>query len=423
MTVEVAATLKRCFHKGNFPINKNWIRHFKVPFILEGVHMIKLFSSESVTEGHPDKICDQISDAILDAYLMQDPYSRVACETAVTTNYVLVFGEITSKGNVNIEEVVRQTIKSIGYDDESIGFDYQTVHIDVRVNEQSPDIAMGVDEKANHELGAGDQGMMFGYANKDTESLMPLPIDLSHRLAQRLAYVRKTGVVQGLYPDGKTQVTVAYEGQTPLYIDHVVLSTQHKESWDQKALRKALIKEVIEPVLSDFDTSQTKYLINPTGKFVQGGPNADSGLTGRKIIVDTYGGFAPHGGGAFSGKDATKVDRSAAYMARFIAKHVVAADLCDVCELEIAYAIGVSEPVSFFVDCHGTEKVSLKAIAQGILETFDLRPSHIIEVLNLRQPIFSKTSAYGHFGQKDVPWEKLTHVDKLRQNVYNKIGD
>jgi S-adenosylmethionine synthetase len=394
-----------------------------VLFILKGVQMIKLFSSESVTEGHPDKICDQISDAVLDAYLSQDPYSRVACETAVTTNYVLVFGEITSKGTVDIEHVVRQTIKNIGYDDESIGFDYKTAHIDVRVNEQSPDIALGVDEKENRELGAGDQGMMFGYANKDTESLMPLPIDLSHRLAERLSYVRKHHIVEGLYPDGKTQVTVAYEGQTPLYIDHVVLSTQHKASWDQKALRDVLIKEVIQPVLEGFDTSQTTYLINPTGKFVVGGPNADSGLTGRKIIVDTYGGFAPHGGGAFSGKDATKVDRSAAYMARFIAKHVVAADFCDVCELEIAYAIGVSEPVSFFVDCHGTEKVDLKTIAQAIKETFDLRPSHIIDVLQLRLPVFSKTSAYGHFGNKDVTWEKLPFIEKLKQNVYNKIGD
>lgn len=385
--------------------------------------MIKLFSSESVTEGHPDKICDQISDAILDAYLSQDPLSRVACETAVTTNYVLVFGEITSKGKVNIEDVVRNTIHHIGYDDESIGFDYQTVTIDVRVNEQSPDIALGVDEKSDHELGAGDQGMMFGYANKDTESLMPLPIELSHRLAERLAYVRKNQLVEGLYPDGKTQVTVAYEGQTPLYIDHVVLSTQHKSTWEQKALRKALIKHVITPVLKSYDTSNTTYLINPTGQFIQGGPNADSGLTGRKIIVDTYGGFAPHGGGAFSGKDATKVDRSAAYMARYIAKHVVAANLSDVCELEIAYAIGMSEPVSFFVDCHGTEKVSLKIIAQAILKTFDLRPSHIIDELSLRTPIFSKTSAYGHFGNKDVPWEKLPHIDKLKENVYNISGD
>jgi len=393
-----------------------------VLFILKGQIMIKLFSSESVTEGHPDKICDQISDAILDAYLSQDPLSRVACETAVTTNYVLVFGEITSKAVVSIEDVVRETIKNIGYDDETIGFDYKTVQIDIKIKEQSPDIALGVDEK-NQELGAGDQGMMFGFANKDTESLMPLPIDLSHQLAARLAYVRKQGIVKGLYPDGKTQVTVAYENQKAIYIDHIVLSTQHHPSWEQKALRKALIEHVVEPILRDFDTSQTKYLINPTGQFIQGGPNADAGLTGRKIIVDTYGGFAPHGGGAFSGKDATKVDRSAAYMARFIAKHAVAADLCDVCEVEIAYAIGVSEPVSFFVDCHGTEKLPLKQIASGIKKTFDLRPSHIIETLQLRTPIFSKTSSYGHFGNKDVPWEKLVFIEKLKKHVYNEIGD
>lgn len=384
--------------------------------------MIKLFSSESVTEGHPDKICDNISDAILDAYLAQDPMSRVACETAVTTNYVLVFGEITSKGIVDIEKVVRETIKSIGYDDETIGFDYKTVHVDIKVKPQSPDIALGVDEDQMHELGAGDQGLMFGFANKDTDSYMPLPIDLAHQLAKRLTEVRKKGIVKGLYPDGKTQVTVAYEDGKALYIDHVVLSTQHHASWTQNDLRKAIIKEVIQPILKDYDTSKTKYLINPTGQFIQGGPNADAGLTGRKIIVDTYGGYAPHGGGAFSGKDATKVDRSAAYMARFIAKHVVAADLCDVCELEIAYAIGVSEPVSFFIDCHGTEKLPLETIANAVKKTFDLRPSHIIDVLSLREPIFSKTSAYGHFGQRDplFPWESLSHIELLKENVYNK---
>lgn len=389
--------------------------------------MIKLFSSESVTEGHPDKVSDQISDAILDAYLTLDPNSRVACETAVTTDYVLVFGEITSTGVVDIDKVVRETIKKIGYDSEALGFNYQTVKIDIKINKQSPDIARGVDEKENKELGAGDQGLMFGYANKETDTYLPLPIYLSHQLSKRLAHVRKEGIIKGLRPDGKTQVTVAYEDGKVKSIDAVVLSTQHDERWvnNQAALQQEIITHIINPILQNYDTTQTRYLINPTGQFLQGGPNGDAGLTGRKIIVDTYGGFAPHGGGAFSGKDATKVDRSAAYMARYIAKNVVAADLCDVCELELAYAIGVSEPVSFFIECHNTEKVDIMLIKNAIAETFDLRPSSIIQALDLKQPIFSKTASYGHFGQDNVtfPWERLDKVAKLKEIIYNNLKD
>ena len=385
--------------------------------------MIKLFSSESVTEGHPDKVSDQISDAILDAYLSQDPNSRVACETAVTTHYVLVFGEITSTGHVDIDQVVRHTIKRIGYDHDDLGFNYKTVKIDVRINQQSPDIARGVNEKEDHELGAGDQGLMFGYANKETETYLPLPIYLAHQLSKRLSFVRKENIISDLRPDGKTQVTIAYENNVYQYIDTIVLSTQHGHTWvgKQDQLKKEIVTHIIDPILKDYDTSHTKYLINPTGQFLQGGPNGDAGLTGRKIIVDTYGGFAPHGGGAFSGKDATKVDRSAAYMARYIAKNVVAANLCDICELEIAYAIGVSEPVSFYIDCHGTEKVEISKLKKAIQEVFDLRPSHIIETLALKNPIYSQTSAYGHFGQNNetFPWERLNKIDILKQKVYN----
>lgn len=385
--------------------------------------MLKLFSSESVTEGHPDKVSDQISDAILDAYLRKDPNSRVACETAVTTNFVLVFGEITSLGVVDIDHVVRETIKKIGYDHDDLGFNYQNVKIDIRINKQSPDIARGVDEHDQKELGAGDQGLMFGYANKETETYLPLPIYLSHQLSKKLSEVRKHNIIQGLRPDGKTQVTVAYEDGVPTYIDAVVLSTQHDQRWvnQQEALKVEILKHVIHPVLKDFDTTKTRYLINPTGQFLQGGPHGDAGLTGRKIIVDTYGGFAPHGGGAFSGKDATKVDRSAAYMARYIAKNVVAADLCDICELELAYAIGVSEPVSFFIDCHNTEKVDIMLIKNAILETFDLKPSQIIKALDLRKPIYSNTSTYGHFGQDNetFPWERLDKVAILKEKIYN----
>ena len=389
--------------------------------------MIKLFSSESVTEGHPDKVSDQISDAILDAYLSKDPNSRVACETAVTTDYVLVFGEITSLGVVDIDHVVRETIKKIGYDHDDLGFNYQNVVIDIRINKQSPDIARGVDEHDQKELGAGDQGLMFGYANKETDTYLPLPIYLSHQLSKKLSEVRKHDIIQGLRPDGKTQVTVAYDNGVPSYIDAVVLSTQHDQRWvnNQEALKVEILNHVINPVLKDFDTTRTRYLINPTGQFLQGGPHGDAGLTGRKIIVDTYGGFAPHGGGAFSGKDATKVDRSAAYMARYIAKNVVAANLCDICELEIAYAIGVSEPVSFFIECHNTEKVDIMVIKKAILETFDLRPSQIIHALDLKKPIYSNTSTYGHFGQDNdtFPWERLDKVAILKKKIYNNIKD
>jgi S-adenosylmethionine synthetase len=389
--------------------------------------MIKLFSSESVTEGHPDKISDQISDAILDAYLKQDPNSRVACETAVTTNYVFVFGEISSKGQVDIDQVVRNTIKNIGYNHDDLGFNYQTVKIDIRINQQSPDIARGVNEKEDHELGAGDQGLMFGFANKETETFLPLPIYLAHQLSKRLSTVRKENIISDLRPDGKTQVTIAYENGMYQYIEAIVLSTQHGHTWvgKQDQLKKEIMTHIIHPILKDYDTARTRYLINPTGQFLQGGPNGDAGLTGRKIIVDTYGGFAPHGGGAFSGKDATKVDRSAAYMARYIAKNVVAANLCDVCELEIAYAIGVSEPVSFFIDCHGTEKVALTNLKNAIQHIFDLRPSHIIEALALKNPIYSQTAAYGHFGQDNntFPWERLDKVDKLREILYNYIKE
>jgi S-adenosylmethionine synthetase len=385
--------------------------------------MIKLFSSESVTEGHPDKVSDQISDAILDAHLKQDPNSRVACETAVTTNYVLVFGEISSKGQVDIDQVVRNTIKNIGYYHDDLGFNYQTVKIDIRINKQSPDIARGVNEKEDHELGAGDQGLMFGFANKETETFLPLPIYLAHQLSKRLSFVRKENIISDLRPDGKTQVTIAYENGMYQYIDAIVLSTQHGHTWvgKQDLLKKEIMTHIVSPILKDYDTARTRYLINPTGQFLQGGPNGDAGLTGRKIIVDTYGGYAPHGGGAFSGKDATKVDRSAAYMARYIAKNVVAANLCDVCELEIAYAIGVSKPVSFFIDCHGTEKVALIKLKKAIQDIFDLRPSHIIEALSLKNPIYLQTAAYGHFGQDNntFPWERLDKVDKLREILYN----
>jgi S-adenosylmethionine synthetase len=322
---------------------------------------------------------------------------------------------------VNIEEVVRKTIIEIGYDKDELGFNGHTVKVDVKIKPQSPDIALGVDENEHKELGAGDQGLMFGYANKDTKVLMPLPIQLSHELAKRLSVVRKQGIIKGLRPDGKTQVTVAYQNHKAIYIDRVVVSTQHDPSWTQDALKKEIIKHVIKPVLADFDTSKTIYYINPTGQFIQGGPHGDAGLTGRKIIVDTYGGFAPHGGGAFSGKDATKVDRSAAYMARYIAKHLVALDFCDVCEIEIAYAIGVSEPVSFYLDCHNTERIDLEILSKAVLKTFDLRPSQIIQSLDLRKPIFNKIASYGHFGREDVlaPWEILNKVEELSKNVYN----
>ena len=381
--------------------------------------MKRLFSSESVTEGHPDKVADLISDAILDAALKEDPKARVACETAVTTNYCLLFGEISTYAHIDYEKVARDTIKRIGYDKKEYGYNADDVLIDVRIKPQSPDIAIGVNKTENKDLGAGDQGLMFGYANNDTIELMPLPIYLAHRLAEQLAYARKNHLIKGLRPDGKTQVTVEYnEKDQPSRIHTVVLSTQHDDFWSdrQNELKKELHRHVIDPILSKYDTTNTIYQINPTGRFVMGGPHGDAGLTGRKIIVDTYGGYARHGGGAFSGKDATKVDRSAAYMARYIAKNIVGSGVADQCEIQIAYAIGVSEPVSFRIDTFGTERIQLEKIYEVVHKHFDLRPSSIIKMLDLKRPIYSQTAAYGHFGRinEDFSWEKLDKIDIFR---------
>ncbi|MFU8793170.1 MAG: methionine adenosyltransferase [Acholeplasmataceae bacterium] len=376
--------------------------------------MIKLFSSESVTEGHPDKIADQISDAILDEALRQDPYARVACETAVKTDLAFVFGEITTNASIHFDEIIKKTIKSIGYDQADYGFSVDSVKINVAIDQQSADIAVGVNETKTKKQGAGDQGLMFGYANDDTDAFMPLPIYLAHRLAERLAEVRKKNIIKGLRPDGKVQVTVAYDQQDhPLYIHTVVLSTQHDPDVFLETLKPALIKEVITPVLSLYDTSKTDYKINPTGRFVIGGPKGDGGLTGRKIIVDTYGGYARHGGGAFSGKDPSKVDRSAAYMARYIAKNIVASKVASQCEIQIAYAIGVAEPVSLYINTFGTEKVHIDEIYHVVNQHFDLTPKGIIDHLDLRRPIYQKTAAYGHFGRNDADftWEKLDKIE------------
>lgn len=382
---------------------------------------MNFFTSESVTEGHPDKICDQISDAILDAHLEQDSESRVACETAVTKDYVLVFGEITSKAKVNIKKVVKDTIKHIGYDNDALGFNYKTVKIDVRINKQSPDIARGVNEKEDHEQGAGDQGIMFGYANKETENYMPIAIDLAHKLAERLTQVRKENIIKNLRPDGKSQVTVAYENNKYQYIDTVVISAQHGKTWIKKQdeLKKQIIEHVINPILKDFYTKKTKYLINPTGQFLQGGAAADAGLTGRKIIVDTYGGFAKHGGGAFSGKDASKVDRSAAYMARYLAKNIVASGIAEECEIQLAYAIGVAEPVGLYIDCNNTELVKIDLIKETIKKHFKLTPKAIINKLDLLKPRYKKTAAYGHFGKNDHTWEALGSIVIFKKLLYN----
>lgn len=382
--------------------------------------MIKLFSSESVTEGHPDKVADYISDSILDAALEQDPHARVACETAVTTDYALLFGEITTIATIDFDGVVRDAIRHIGYNKKEYGYNADDVVVDVRIKPQSPDIALGVDEKENKEQGAGDQGLMFGYATNETITLMPLPIYLAHRLAERLSVVRKENIIRGLRPDGKTQVTVAYnEKNQPVSIHTVVLSTQHDESWSQPELKKEVLKHVIEPVLRGYDTSETIYQINPTGRFVIGGPHGDAGLTGRKIIVDTYGGYARHGGGAFSGKDASKVDRSAAYMARYIAKNIVGSGIADQCEIQIAYAIGVAKPVSLLINTFGTERVSLDKIYDAVNQTFDLRPASIIKTLDLKRPIFKKTVNYGHFGRNDeaFTWERLDKIEIFRKLV------
>lgn len=390
----------------------------------------RLFTSESVTEGHPDKICDQISDAILDELMKQDPMSRVACETSITTGLVLVMGEITTKGYVDIQKIVRETIREIGYDRAKYGFDCDTCGVITALDEQSTDIAMGVDKaleakenKMSDEeldaIGAGDQGMMFGYATNETEEYMPYPIALAHKLALKLTEVRKNGTLDYLRPDGKTQVTVEYdENGKPVRLDAVVLSTQHDAEVSQEQIHKDIKKYVFDPVLpKDMVDENTKFFINPTGRFVIGGPNGDSGLTGRKIIVDTYGGYARHGGGAFSGKDCTKVDRSAAYAARYVAKNLVAAGFADRCEIQLSYAIGVAQPTSIMVDTFGTGKLADDRIVEIVRENFDLRPAGIIKMLDLRRPIYRQTAAYGHFGRTDIklPWEALDKVEDLKK--------
>ena len=376
----------------------------------------RLFTSESVTEGHPDKICDQISDAVLDALYEQDPYSRVACETLTNTGFIMVMGEVTTKANIDIPSIVRKTVTDIGYDSSDKGFDGNTCAVMVALDKQSADIAMGVDkaleakdgEIDDSEGGAGDQGMMFGYATNETEEYMPFAISMAHKLSRRLAEVRKTGILPYLRPDGKTQVTVEYEGNTVKRIDTILISTQHNDGIDMDALITDIKDKVINEVIPQkYLDENTKYYINPTGRFVIGGPLGDTGLTGRKIIVDTYGGYARHGGGAFSGKDATKVDRSAAYMLRHIAKNIVANGYAKKCELQVAYAIGVEQPMSIFVDTFGTNAIPEEEIEEKIRNKFDLTPKGIIEYLGLREPIFTKTTNYGHFGKPELPWEKV----------------
>ncbi|PBB06348.1 MULTISPECIES: methionine adenosyltransferase [Salimicrobium] len=392
----------------------------------------RLFTSESVTEGHPDKICDQISDAILDEILKEDPNARVACETMVTTGLVLVSGEISTTTYVDISQVVRQTIKDIGYTRAKFGFDADTCAVLTAIDEQSPDIAGGVDESLESRegqmseeeidaIGAGDQGLMFGYATDETDELMPLPISLAHQLSKRLADVRKDETLSYLRPDGKTQVTVEYdENNNPLRVDTVVISTQHAEEITLGQIKEDLMKHVIVPVVPEkFMDDQTKYILNPTGRFVIGGPQGDAGLTGRKIIVDTYGGYARHGGGAFSGKDSTKVDRSAAYAARYVAKNIVAAGLAKTCEVQLAYAIGVAEPVSISIDTDGTGEVTEARLVKAVRELFDLRPAGIIRMLDLKRPIYRQTAAYGHFGRPadHFPWENVDKVDLLKAKI------
>lgn len=387
-----------------------------------------LFTSESVTEGHPDKICDQISDAILDELMKHDPDSRVACETSVTTGLVLVAGEITTKHYVDIPRVVRETINEIGYDRAKYGFDGSTCAVLTSINEQSADIALGVDNsleakaegKEVEDFGAGDQGIMFGFACNETEELMPLPISLAHRLAKQLSDVRKQKKLDYLRPDGKTQVTIEYNDDKPVRVHTILISTQHSPKVEREQIEADLIKEVITPIVpKELMDKDTIIYVNPTGRFVIGGPQGDSGLTGRKIIVDTYGGYARHGGGAFSGKDCTKVDRSAAYAARYVAKNVVAAGLADKCEIELAYAIGVAEPLSVFVDTKGTAKIEEEEIEKLVRKHFDLRPSAIIRDLDLRKPIYKQTAAYGHFGRPDLdlPWERTDKAEILKKEA------
>ena len=380
-----------------------------------------LFTSESVTEGHPDKMCDAISDAILDELMRQDPMSRVACETCTTTGMVLVMGEITTQGYVDIPKVVRDTVREIGYTRSKYGFDAETCSVLTAIDEQSPDIAQGVnDSQDDHSIGAGDQGMMFGYATDETPEYMPYPIMMAHKLCRQLAKVRKDGTIPYLRPDGKSQVTVEYDDGKPVRIDAVVLSAQHNPNVSQEELAADIRKHVFEKVLpADMVDEQTTYLVNPTGRFVVGGPQGDSGLTGRKIIVDTYGGMARHGGGAFSGKDCTKVDRSAAYAARYVAKNLVAAGVAKRLEIQLAYAIGVANPVSISVDTFGTGRIPDENILKLIKKHFDLRPAAIIESLNLRRPIYAATAAYGHFGRTDAgfPWEELDKVDEIKADL------
>ena len=390
----------------------------------------RLFTSESVTEGHPDKMCDAISDAILDALMEKDPMSRVACETASCTGFVLVTGEITTNAYVDIPKIVRETVKEIGYDKSEYGFDGNTCAVMVSIDEQSSDIAMGVDkaleakenqmsEEELEAIGAGDQGMMFGYATNETEEYMPYPISLAHKLAQQLTKVRKDGTLTYLRPDGKSQVSVEYdENDKPVRLEAVVLSTQHDPDVTQEQIHEDIKKYVFDPILpAELIDENTKFFINPTGRFVIGGPHGDAGLTGRKIIVDTYGGYARHGGGAFSGKDCTKVDRSAAYAARYVAKNIVAAGLADKCEIQLSYAIGVAQPTSIMADTFGTGKVSDEKLVEIIRENFDLRPAGIIKMLNLRRPIYKQNAAYGHFGRNDLdlPWEKLDKAEDLKK--------
>jgi methionine adenosyltransferase len=387
---------------------------------------VVLFSSESVTEGHPDKVCDRIADSVLDAAIALDPDSRIACEVCCTTGLVMVMGEFTTEGYIDIPKIVRDTVKEIGYTDAAYGFDYKTCAVVTSIDEQSPDIAMGVNKALEYkdggdaalETGAGDQGMMFGYACRETEELMPLPITLAHKLTKRLSEARKSGEIGYLRPDGKAQVTVAYADGVPAYVDTVVVSAQHNPGVKHETLERDIVEKIIKPVVTDkWLTAETKYYINPTGQFVIGGPQGDSGLTGRKLIVDTYGGMCPHGGGSFSGKDPTKVDRSACYYARYVCKNVVAAGLADKCQLQVAYAIGKAEPVSLCVNTFGTSRYSDSAIEDAILKVFDFRPYSIIRQLDLKKPVYSATSNYGHFGNPEFAWEKTDMADKLKEAV------
>ncbi len=380
--------------------------------------MRKLFTSESVTEGHPDKLCDYISDSVLDACLKEDKYSRVACETVAGKGEIFITGEITSNANIDIEQIARNAIKEIGYDNENLDMDYRTCKINLNISKQSPDIALGVDKSLEDKkgesiesMGAGDQGIMFGFACDETDAYMPLPIYLAHKLSKKLTEVRKNRVIDYLRPDGKTQVTIEYEDNKPLRVDTIVISTQHNEDISLEILRKDIKEKVIKEVVpAELLDENTKYYINPTGRFVIGGPLGDSGLTGRKIIVDTYGGYSRHGGGAFSGKDPSKVDRSAAYMARFIAKNIVANKLAKKCEIQFSYAIGVAKPVSIYVDTFGTGTIKEEEIVDLIYKKFELTPTGIINYLNLRSPIYTKTTNYGHFGKNDLPWEKIIEL-------------